>query len=496
MMPKLDYLPDGNANFMLGRIFVPPGYSIEETKKIADKMEESARPLWEKSDKMGDGPGIERFFFVAFDGGGFAGATATNPARVSELRAVLMRPVFSEPGARAFVFQASLFGRSVGGSRSINVDLTGPSLASLVSVARQLTQILDTAFPISDGNQVRIIPSLDSGAPQIRISPDSQKLAKIGITAREFSSLVDILNDGIGIADVPINGELVELILTGDDAGEMGMDDLSALPVINRQGLMVRLDQVADVEMISAPQTIRRLNGNQSLTIQVRPQEAIALETAISIIDSNILPQLTEIAQDNEVSISVSGAASALEETWQAMQANVLTALGVIFLLMVILLRSFILPIIIILAVPIAAAGGILGLYIINLFLRQPLDMLTMLGFVILTGIVVNNAILMVEQTCLQIREEGMNVDDSIIEATRNRIRPIFMSTLTSLFGLVPLVIFPGAGSELYRGIGTVVFGGLALSTVATLFIVPGLLSLARKQVLASSQKTKIKDAF
>jgi HAE1 family hydrophobic/amphiphilic exporter-1 len=163
---------------------------------------------------------------------------------------------------------------------------------------------------------------------------------------------------------------------------------------------------------------------------------------------------------------------------------------------MVILLRSFILPIIIILAVPIAAAGGILGLHIINLFLPQPLDMLTMLGFVILTGIVVNNAILMVEQTCLQIREEGMSVDDSIIEATRNRIRPIFMSTLTSLFGLVPLVIFPGAGSELYRGIGTVVFGGLALSTVATLFIVPGLLSLSRKQVLASSQKTKIKDAF
>ncbi len=492
MMPKLDYLPDGNANFMLGRIFVPPGYSINETKKIADKMEASARPLWEKSEKMGDGPGIERFFFVAFDGGGFAGATATDPNRVTELRPVLMRPVFSEPGARAFVFQASLFGRSVGGSRSINIDLTGPSLASLVSVARQLTQILDESFPVSDGNQVRILPSLDSGAPQIRISPIPEQLVKIGITAREFSSLIDILNDGLGIADVPINGELVELILMGDDAGEMGMDDLSAMPVINRQGLLVRLDQVARVEMISAPQTIRRLNGNQALTIRVRPQEAIALETAINTINSNVLPQLEQIAQKNGVSISVSGAASALEETWVAMQANFFTALGVIFLLMVILLRSFILPGIIILAVPIAAAGGIIGLYILNLFLRQPLDMLTMLGFVILTGIVVNNAILMVEQTCLQIREEGMAVDESIIEATRNRIRPIFMSTLTSLFGLVPLVIFPGAGSELYRGIGTVVFGGLALSTVATLFMVPGLLSIARNQVVASSRNTKI----
>ena len=141
---------------------------------------------------------------------------------------------------------------------------------------------------------------------------------------------------------------------------------------------------------------------------------------------------------------------------------------------------------------PVAAAGGIIGLTVLNLFLRQSLDMLTMLGFVILTGIVVNNAILMVEQTVLQIKEEGMSVDEAIIEATRNRIRPIFMSTLTSLFGLVPLVVFPGAGSELYRGIGTVVFGGLALSTVATLFIVPPMLSVCRVAVMRAASVKKI----
>jgi len=131
------------------------------------------------------------------------------------------------------------------------------------------------------------------------------------------------------------------------------------------------------------------------------------------------------------------------------------------------------------LAIPVAAAGGIGGLAILNLSIRQPLDMLTMLGFVILTGVVVNNAILMIEQTMLHLRDDGLNANDAIIEATRNRIRPIFMSTLTSLFGLVPLVIFPGAGSELYRGIGVVVFGGLGLSTLATLIIVPPLLAIA-----------------
>ena len=89
--------------------------------------------------------------------------------------------------------------------------------------------------------------------------------------------------------------------------------------------------------------------------------------------------------------------------------------------------------------------------------------MLTLLGFVILIGIVVNNAILLVHQTLLHIKDEGMNVDAAILEATRNRIRPIFMSTLTSVCGMLPLVLFPGAGSELYRGLGSVVVGGLAL---------------------------------
>ena len=128
-----------------------------------------------------------------------------------------------------------------------------------------------------------------------------------------------------------------------------------------------------------------------------------------------------------------------------------------------------------------AAAGGLAGLTVLNIWVDQPLDMLTILGFVILIGIVVNNAILLVEQTVLQVREEGMQIYDAIIEATRNRIRPIFMSTLTSLFGLIPLVIFPGSGSELYRGIGTVVFGGLATSAILTLLMVPPLLALALK---------------
>ena len=230
---------------------------------------------------------------------------------------------------------------------------------------------------------------------------------------------------------------------------------------------------------MNAPEQVRRLGGRQSISLQLRPNDALALEDVVTIIDNEILPDIRNDADRQGVSVKLEGAASALDQTWRAMQGNVLTAIFVIFLVLVILLRSFVLPFIILLTIPIAGAGGIAGLAVLNIFIQQQLDMLTMLGFVILTGVVVNNAILMIEQTILHLRDERLTVNESIIEAVRNRIRPIFMSTLTSLFGLLPLVIFPGAGSELYSGIGVVVFGGLGLSMLATLVIVPPLLAIA-----------------
>ena len=494
-MPKLDYLPDGNANFVFGRIIVPPGYSMDETLRIAERMENAAAPLWNKSAPPTSGqPQIERFFFVAFAGGAFAGAAAVEPDRVADLKPVLMRPVFAEPGVRAFVSQASLFGRSVGGSRSINIDLTGNDLSSLMQVAREMSIKIDQVFPSADGNQMRVIPSLDANVPQIRITPDLEKLANSGLSARDFTTAVDVFNDGVTVAQVPINGRLVDLVLGSERSGSLDLSALEELPIVTRSGTIIQLSQIANVDIVSAPQTISRLNGKLSLSIRLRPIDEIALEDAVILIDQEILPEIRNLASEANVSIDVSGAAGELAKTWSAMQTNVLTALGVIILLLAVLLRSFILPLIIVLAVPVAMAGGLLGLVLLNQFIRQPLDMLTMLGFVILTGVVVNNAILLVEQTILHICEDKMAIEDAIMEATQNRIRPIFMSTLTSLFGLVPLVVFPGAGSELYRGIGTVVFGGLALSTVATLFIVPPLLALARNTLLNAGNELQLED--
>jgi len=169
-------------------------------------------------------------------------------------------------------------------------------------------------------------------------------------------------------------------------------------------------------------------------------------------------------------------------------------ALIVVYLLMCVLFQSFMQPLVIMFSVPLATLGGFMALFAVFIWSvtdpylpMQTLDVLTMLGFVILIGVVVNNAILIVHQSLNFMRgaaDVGTGVEgplpprEAIAEAVRTRVRPIFMSTLTSVGGMAPLVLMPGSGSELYRGLGSVVVGGLLVSTVFTIFLVPLLLSL------------------
>ena len=179
----------------------------------------------------------------------------------------------------------------------------------------------------------------------------------------------------------------------------------------------------------------------------------------------------------NSVEVGISGTADKLTETIGMLSLNFILALVIIYLLMAALFGNFLYPIVIMFTVPLATAGGFIGLALTDAFIEpQPLDVLTMLGFIILIGIVVNNAILIVHQSLNLIRDEGYEHKAAVIEATRTRIRPIYMSSLTSVFGMLPLVLIPGPGSEFYRGLGSVITGGLALSTVFTIFVTPALL--------------------
>jgi HAE1 family hydrophobic/amphiphilic exporter-1 len=204
------------------------------------------------------------------------------------------------------------------------------------------------------------------------------------------------------------------------------------------------------------------------------------LEAAMDTIREEILaPMEREGLLGGSYRVNLSGSADKLTQALNAFRWNFLLAVVITYLLMAALFESFLYPFVIIFSVPLGAVGGFIGLWLVNQTLSyQPLDILTMLGFIILVGTVVNNAILIVHQSLNHMRDEGMEPREAITEAVRNRMRPMFMTTGTTVFGLIPLVLFPGAGSELYRGLGAVVLGGLVIATLFTLLLVPSLFSL------------------
>ena len=482
LLPKLDYLPEGNRNLIFGVVVPPPGYNLDMTSGIAERIENAVRPLWASETgietKPGSPPKIERFFFVTLRSRAFVGAISAEPERAGELIEPIRRPVFSEPGTFGFVSQTSLFGRAVGGGRRIDLDISGPDLETILNVAVDAVGRLAVAMPFSEGNQMRPVPGLELGAPEVRIVPNQVLLSDNGLDARDLGDSIDAFNDGIRVDEVTIGGKRYDLILVGPNSSVEQTQDINSLPIITADGTIVPVSSLADISVTAGPTLIRHVERQRTVTLEIRPAPEVPLEVAMETLEQDVIGAMQAEGLPTGVTVSLSGTADQLTKTWEAMVVNLLLAIFIVYLIMAVLFESFIYPFIIMLSVPTAALGGVLGLLILNLDRFQPLDMLTVLGFVILIGIVVNNAILLVHQTLFLVRKEGLDMQIAIVEATRNRIRPIFMSTITSVVGMLPLVLFPGAGSELYRGLGSVVVGGLALSAFLTLIIIPPMLTL------------------
>jgi len=482
LLPKSEYLPTGNRNLVFGIVLPPPGYNLDELVGVGQVIEDVLRPRWEATPgspeaKALDDALVENMFFVAFGRSAFMGASAADPAKVKDLIPVIQGPVFGGvPGTIAIVQQSSLF--QGGGSRAIDIEITGPDLGQLIRlggrVFGQVRQVLPEA-------QARPIPGLDLGNPEVRIIPDRVKAANLGLSARDIGTAVNALMDGATVDGYQYLGEEIDLVLRGDEDWYR-TQDIGSLPIYTPRGQLVPLSTVARIEVTTGPEQINHSERSRTISIQVIPPETLPLETALDNIQEQIVdPLIQSGALQSPYAIRLSGSADDLKKTREALQWNFLLALVITYLLMASLFESFLYPFVIMLSVPPALAGGILGLEVVNITLTyQPLDILTMLGFVILIGVVVNNAILIVHQTLNILNsDESTPTKDAIRNSVASRVRPIFMSVITSALGMLPLVIFPGAGSELYRGLGSVVIGGLLISTLFTLFLVPTFLSLA-----------------
>jgi HAE1 family hydrophobic/amphiphilic exporter-1 len=423
---------------------------------------------------------IEDFFFVARGRQVFLGLRALDPMRAKELEPLVFSIGTGLPGAMAVAKQSSIFEQGITSGRTIDVEITGPDVTKLVALGGQVFGQVLPLLSTPDAPVMAIPqPSLDLSSPEVHIEPKLVQAADMGINTTDLGFAANALIDGAYVSDYFLAGKKIDLSVLGEDRYAGTTQSIEALPIATPSGQLVPMSAVANVTLSSGPEQINHRERERAITIQVSPPQTVPLEDAMEKISSSIVQPMIDAGQlQGGYHVQLAGTADKLRQAWHALRFNILLACVITYLLMAALFESWLYPFVIILTVPLGAVGGVLGLWLLNFYVLQTLDVLTMLGFVILIGTVVNNPILIVHQSLNHMREDGMAPGDAIVESVRTRIRPILMTAVTTVLGLLPLVLFPGAGSELYRGLGAVLLGGLIVSTLLPLVLIPALFSL------------------
>ncbi len=475
LIPPADYLPEGQRNFLFGFLVTPPGLGVDTAEtEIVAPINERMRPLLLESGNGetadGDGPRIEDMFLGYFGGGIFFGAVAEDPKRFDELLGFVNGvAVQGIPDTFGGANRAPLFiGR---GGRSIQVDLQAADFEELLVAGQVGFMALNQALP---GANIRPLPGLELAEPELRLIPDDRRIAEAGWTRGQVATAFRALGDGAFLGDYFDGDRRLDIVLRRE--GWSTPEELMGTPLANPRGEITTLSELARLEQTAGPNQIRRVDRRRTLSLLVTPPSDMPLETALDIIETRVSPQIRAALPADGI-ITYRGTAEAMGETLRNLSGSFLLAVVILYLLIAALFRSFRDAVLVLLTLPMATVGGIIGLNLAGLATGQAMDMLTMIGFIILLGLVVNNAILLVHRS-REGEREGLGRREAVETAVRQRLRPILMSTTTSLFGMLPLLLMPGAGTEVYRGLAAVIVGGMAISTLFTLILLPSLLRL------------------
>ena len=489
LFPKVDYLPQGNKNLVFNILIVPPGFSYKERYEMGAYLMKKIEPHINKD--VGDLPGVNRAFFVSFGDFNLFGGTSIHEDRGKDLIPLFRPIVNSLPSVFGISIQSGVFEDGVGEGNSVNIDISGEKIEDLANAGGIL---FGATLQTLKGSQVRPVPSIELLYPEIRIKPNQDALMAMGMNSLNFGLAIDVIMSGRKIGSFEQEGKKkIDLIFKASDEVIKTPEDIMSVQLALPNSSLIPVSSLASYESTTGISEIRHLNGKRTISLQVTPPKGVTVDETMKIINKMLNGMQAKGMINKSVEIGLSGTADKLSQTIEMLSMNFILSLIVIYLLMSALFGNFLYPIVIMFTVPLATAGGFLGLYLTNEFIApQPLDVLTMLGFIILVGIVVNNAILIVHQSLNYIRSGEMSHKEAVLEATKTRIRPIYMSSLTSIFGMLPLVLIPGPGSEFYRGLGSVITGGLAFSTILTIFVTPALLMFFLKlETSVKNMKTK-----
>ena len=458
LKPEMEYMPLGNRNFVFMVMKPITGTNNEKVQEMSDIVAERVNNMPEK--KM-------MFHVVSnrFKGIGMRVKDEWK-LRIPEMVAKVNKMVTDVPGfifMRAF--QIPLFQRSLG--KGFELEITGLDMDTVEKLGQEIKAALEKI----DGVEL-VRSSYDSGNPEYRITLDRERTAALGLSVHDTADVIETMVAGRAATLFKVGGREYDITLRGDTSQFRDFHALEELLIYTPSGDAVPLKSIANINQTTGPTQVTHVEQDRAITLKVTIARDKTLERMMTIVTDEIITERRK-TMPYGYAINLTGTAEDLVRTWNALFWSFILAIVIIYLLMSSLFESFYYPLIIMMTVPLATAGAILGVVVTG----AELNVVTMLGFVILSGIVVNNGILIIHQT-IRYKNEGMESDDAIVESVKVRIRPIFMSSITTILGMMPLTFRGGAGSEVYSGLGAAIVGGLALSTVFTLILLPALFIL------------------
>lgn len=471
LLPPANYLPKGNQGWVFAFVIPPPGQSVTAAREeFTDVIAERMQPYLQDDAELK----IRSYFNGMFGSFGFVGAMMDDARDVAQFVDKMNFEILTGfPDTMAFADSFGIFQRLTGNS-GIELNIQSRDMDAMLAAARYGMGAVAQSLP---GAQARPIPGVDFAEPELRFVPDERRITEAGWTRQQMSVVMRALGDGVYVGDYFDGDRRLDIVLRAPDWDSP--ETLAATPLATPAGGIQSVDQLVRMERTAGPNQVRRVDRRRAVTLAITPPRDMPLEEAIATLKSAVEPGIMAMLPDDG-EVSYYGSADDLNIALSNMSRSFILAIIVLYLLMSGLFRSFTDSLLVISAVPLATVGGVAMLRLLNL----PMDLLTMIGFITLLGLVVNNAILLVHQT-RSAEREGIDRRTAVEEAVRRRLRPILMSTLTSLFGMMPMLLIPGPGTEVYRGLAAVIVGGMSVSTVFTLVYLPSLLRLGEARAFA-----------
>lgn len=478
LAPSLQYLPQVKRAAIDAFFQLPPGATVDFAEnEIAKPMLERLQPYMEAKKE----PHLLNYYIIGGGPGNLnIGVRVIDDAEFPRMLEIVRRDVMKDlPDTQGFAFIGSLFGGfDEGGGISINVQSVDP--AATRAAARRGNELLQEKFPDAAINPN---PSLDYDRPEFKIEPNDRAINEAGWTRGQVGQIVQALGDG-SYVDRRYDGERkLNVILKSTPLAD---NELFNVPVATPGAGVMPLSQLVSVRESLAPSGVYRLNRRRTIALNLQPPEGMALQDALNIVRTEIEPEIKKLLPAGGL-VTYGAAANHLDNALWTMGQNFALAVLILFLIMAAMFKSIRDSFIATIALPLGTVGGVAALQLVGFFTFQPLDLLTMIGFIIVLGLVVNNTILLVART-RQAEAEGMTRVDAVRSSLETRLRPIFSSTLTAVFGMLPLMIVPGAGSEIYRGLAAVIVGGILISHIFTVILIPAMLRLGERPVAVTRE--------